>query len=139
MTKSVAAICILVGFSLRPTCGAEAAKTPTVRIGSGSVLELLVRYRPPRYPTVSLEAHVSGLAVAEVETYTNGAVKVVRVDRAPDKHIANSVRMALRKWKFQPVTINNTPARVKTRIFVYFRLRGGASSVIIAGLEKPSL
>lgn len=107
----------------------------TGRVGTATALQMLVDHQIPGYPLPSLRAGKSGLAVASLDIDHRGTVVAVRLDRSPDQFMAEAVRARLTRWRFQPLTNDGKPMRLKTRIFVYFRLDRPGGSVTIAGLE----
>jgi outer membrane biosynthesis protein TonB len=95
----------------------------------------VIRYSIPPYPKSSARADSCGLVVADLHVDGTGRVVLARVNRAPDRRIAEVTEATLRDWLFQPATIGGKPHPVRTRVFLYFRLEAQRGFVLIPGLN----
>ncbi|MEZ4394075.1 MAG: energy transducer TonB [Polyangiales bacterium] len=67
--------------------------------------EALEGNEAPEYPESLREAGVQGTVIARFVVRANGSVGEVRVLRGPEE-LRDTVREALRRWRFRPATVN---------------------------------
>jgi protein TonB len=99
----------------------EAPPAPVVRVGGNIVAPRKIRDVPPEYPTLALQARLSGLVILEAHVDTRGQVKSVKLLRgAPlfdDAAIA-----AVKQWRYQPLLLNGQPTEFLLTVTVMFNL-----------------
>lgn len=96
---------------------ASAPSTPPVRLKR-------TRYVPPEFPSRALEMGVSGTLTVAFTVDVNGVPRDVRVVEANPANIKdvfdNAAISAVRRWRFEPVVINNTPTEVPVQMSINF-------------------
>lgn len=84
----------------------------------------------PIYPTESIQAGRSGLAVAEVSIDGRGTVRGLTVLEAPDSNIARSVEKAIRDSSFVANDAESGTTLYIGKLYFYFRLQGNSGVVL---------
>jgi hypothetical protein len=114
---------------------AQTSMPPLAHFGSTALLKWTAKTKVPSYPSESVKANVTGLAVADLKIDQHGRVTSVAVDRAPDEAIRKAVSNAMFAWSFREAKIRGVAHRMEGRVFVYFRIEEGVPRVIVAGLN----
>lgn len=86
----------------------------------------------PAFPSESIRAGHSGIAVADVRVSGSGSVLEVHPLQAPDEAIRQELVNSLSKWLFTPTTAvrDGQPVEVEGRLMFFFSLRGGKPTVV---------
>ncbi len=113
-------------------------KAPYLRIGTLPFIRNLKQYTLPEYPTASVRANVEGLVVTEMRVDSQGRVEFLNILEAPDRHTARAIRSALSRWVFRPPTYRRAPLAMRSRVFVYFRLKPDGPHIVIPGLTDTT-
>jgi periplasmic protein TonB len=98
---------------------------PTKRLVRASTL-----LRPPRqtysidpeYPTLALQAHISGTIVVDAVIDERGNVVQARAVRGHPLLIAAALR-AVQQWKYEPTSLNGQPVSVELQVEVHFHTK----------------
>lgn len=93
----------------------------------------------PTFPVSSVQLRHSGCAVVQLKVSTKGDVVSAEVLEAPDGAIAESVRLAVKQWKFYPTFLGKTPVMFMGRLIFYFELAEGKPRVIEAVRASHSI
>lgn len=121
-----------MAISCGPPTIARAAPTPSPREHA-----LSVRYRVgfevgepgrvfapcPAYPEAALAARLEGSVVLELTIDRDGRVADVKVLRAGQLGMAEAAVEAVRRWRFEPSTVDGEPVEVLYILTVRFTLR----------------
>lgn len=122
---------LIVALALLPVAAAQTRPTRTL---TGKVAELNLRNRviameQPIFPPEAVAQGKGGVAVAEIEVDESGSVDRVTIVESPAPSIEESVKRAVRLWRFQPFEIFGKPARFTSKLTFYFVLRDGEARV----------
>ena len=90
-------------------------------ISHGVSAATLRREVPPIYPATARTMRIQGRVVLEIVVLEDGSVAVDKVISGQPLLSPAAVE-AVRKWRYQPATLNGKPIRVKTQVTVDFRL-----------------
>ena len=77
----------------------------------------------PLYPEAARRARIQGVVVLECVIGKDGSVKTVKVLRGLPLGLTESATDAVKKWKFQPSTLNEKPVEVLYILTVRFNLQ----------------
>jgi TonB family protein len=83
----------------------------------------------PAYPLGAVQSRQTGVAVAQIYVDDRGLVGKVEVLEAPSPSIAESVREALGRWKFEP-EMDGRGVEVRGKITYYFVISKDKSAVL---------
>lgn len=81
------------------------------------------RYQPPEYPQRAFEQRLSGSVTVEFVVDVNGEprdAKVVEAD--PPEVFDRAALTAVKRWRYEPVVVNNVPTEIPTRMVIRFEL-----------------
>ncbi len=73
------------------------------------------------YPSVAKNAHVQGDVVVDTQIDKNGNVARMKVTSGP-MMLRQAALDAVRKWKYEPSTLDGQPVTVEMLVTVKFRL-----------------
>ena len=94
-----------------------------IRVG-GAVRPPVKVYAPaPLYTKVAILAGIEGVVIVEAVIDKVGEVKEVKVLKALRMGLDKSAVEAVRRWRFEPATLNGKPVAVIFNLTVNFRLR----------------
>jgi len=80
---------------------------------------MLLQRVDPVYPMIAKAAHVTGAVMLEVTVSQEGMVANVRILNGPAM-LQQAALDAVRKWRYKPYLINNTPTGFRTTVSVTF-------------------
>ncbi len=93
---------------------------PTLR-SEGVMAAMLVNRVEPKYPTMAIAAHISGVVHLRAIIGKDGAVRELEVlDGNP--LLARAALVAVQNWRYQPTRLSGEPVEVETYITVNFVL-----------------
>jgi periplasmic protein TonB len=82
-----------------------------------------VRYAPPEYPQKAFQQKLSGSVTVEFVVDVNGEPRDARVvDSDPPEIFDKAAITAVKRWRYEPVVVNNVPTEVPTRMVIRFEL-----------------
>jgi protein TonB len=82
-----------------------------------------VRYAAPEYPPKALDERLSGYVTIDFVVNTNGEPTDLRVvDAKPADVFDRAALAAVRRWRYEPVIVNNVPTEVPNRTVIRFEL-----------------
>jgi TonB family protein len=94
-----------------------------IEMSNPEAMSKLTRLLIPTYPKEAMAMHLSGLGFVSVMIGKNGeVVDVKQVNAYP--LIANAAVDAIRRWRFEPYTLNGEPVEVFTQLEVLFDVFG---------------
>jgi protein TonB len=105
--------------------GAQNSATAANSSGSADPVSKLKRTRsvPPEYPERALQQKITGSVTLEYTVDAKGEPQDVHVVSAePAGTFDRAAIAAVRRWRYEPVVINNVPQEVTTRTTVRFTL-----------------
>lgn len=77
---------------------------------------------PPNYPENERKAAETGRAILHIIVDDKGAVRLPTVDASPSPEFAKTAIEAVKKWSFQPATLNGQPVAALVRVEMQFEL-----------------
>jgi protein TonB len=109
---------------LKEQAAEEPEQAPTVVRANVDLKEprRLVEIKPI-YPEPARKAHIEGVVILEVIVDTRGAVRDVRVLRPMPLGMTEAAEDAVRRWRWEPATLNGRPVEVYITVTVRFTLR----------------
>lgn len=82
-----------------------------------------VRYAPPEYPQKAFQQKLTGSVTVEFVVDVNGEPRDARVvDSDPPEVFDKAALAAVKRWRYEPVVVNNVPTEVPTRMVIRFEL-----------------
>jgi protein TonB len=82
-----------------------------------------LRYAPPEYPQKAFQQKLTGSVTVEFVVDVNGEPRDARVvDADPPEVFDKAALNAVKKWRYEPVVVNNVPTEVPTRMVIRFEL-----------------
>lgn len=99
---------------------ASDAARPT--IGGKMTPAKLIRWATPAYPRKAKAAMIEGTVVLHGVIETDGIVDGIKLVSGPPALVQSAID-CVKKWKYQPTTLNGKPVKVATDISVAFRLK----------------
>jgi len=79
--------------------------------------------KDPNYTDSAYNAKIEGTVILAVGINEKGKVTSVKVKSPLDKGLDRNAMKAVKKWKFQPATVDGNPVATEVNISVDFRLR----------------
>jgi len=76
----------------------------------------------PAYPEEARKAKTQGMVVVDALIDERGAVQEVRLVRGQPDGLSEAAMEAVRKWRFEPATLDGSPVAVEYSLTVRFRL-----------------
>lgn len=76
----------------------------------------------PIYPASALRAHIGGTVILGAVIGTDGRIRFLRPESAPDADLALAAIDAVRHWTYEPFLAKDEPTEVNTTITVNFNL-----------------
>lgn len=110
------------------TAAAASRGTPASRPAAPSTADLQsrlkrTRYVPPEYPERALDQRIAGVVVVDYVVDVNGETRNVRVVSAEPAGVFDRAAInAVRRWRYQPVIVDNVPTEVPARASIRFAL-----------------
>ena len=105
------------------TDGLVADKNDPALIGAGTSRGRLLKSVQPVYPPMAKANRIAGMVVLHAIIGSDGHVRDLDLLSSPDDSLADSAKVAVRLWTYQPFTINGSPVDVETTIIVNFQMR----------------
>jgi TonB family protein len=108
----------------------RAPAKPASAPGGGQVADLTsrlkrVRYTAPEYPERALNQKISGAVTVEFTVSTSGEPMDVRVVSAePAGTFDRAAIAAVKRWRYEPVVVENVPQEVPARTTIRFNAAG---------------
>jgi TonB family protein len=99
----------------------ETGSAPPVQVGGTVKQPKLIRSTLPVYPSVAKESHVQGDVVVDTQIDKNGNVVHMTVTSGPVM-LRQAALDAVRRWKYEPSTLDGRPVPVEMFVTVKFRL-----------------
>ena len=104
------------------TRSSTAAIVPRPQPQQGNKLKRL-RYAPPEYPSKAFQQKLTGSVTVEFVVDVNGEPRDARVvDADPPEVFDKAALTAVKRWRYEPVVVNNVPTEVPTRMVIRFEL-----------------
>jgi len=97
------------------------AKAAPIRVGGRVRPPRAIVQVPPEYPPLARQAHVQGQVQIDAVLDERGNVVEMRVVSGPPLLYPAAVE-ALRRWRYEPVYLNDHPVAVQMRVTVSFQL-----------------
>ena len=99
-----------------------AGKPASVPLPPGVKLKR-TRYEAPEYPQKAMDAKISGAVTVEFTVGVNGVPRDIHIIEAtPPNVFDHAATVAVSRWRFEPVVINNVATEVPTRMVMRFEL-----------------
>jgi len=93
-----------------------------IDVGEIAAPRVIQRVRPA-YTQAAIDARLQGAVILELVIGEDGAVERVRVLRGLPLGLKESAVSAVRRWRFDPSTLDGRPIKVRYRLTVHFQLR----------------
>ena len=134
-----AAVALLVSAWVWSEWTPRRLEAVAVRLSESSMWAFASLKVMPDYPLASIAQGMTGVAVAVVRVEERGRVASVEMLQSPDNAIGDSVRRALRKWTFAPVTVtgSSTKTEVWGKVTFYFAITNGVPQVLGGADSTP--
>jgi protein TonB len=97
----------------------QAAKKRIIRVGSNLKAPRQTYVIQPEYPTLALQARVSGVVVVDAVIDEHGNVVGARAVSGHPLLVPAALRAVL-QWKYEPTLLNGTPTAVEMEVTVHF-------------------
>jgi hypothetical protein len=132
--RMIAIAIVLAAGSTAGVARQEPVAQRLVRVSEWSMRRSAVESPVPDYPPASLEAGVTGVAVAAVAFSADGPMTTVVILESPDEHTGAALREALLRWRFTPVWYPGpegawVAAGGRGKLTFYFEVVGGMGRV----------
>ena len=92
---------------------------PPLRVGGNVKPPKLISSVPPQYPAIAKSVGVEGSVVVEASIGPNGDVVSTKIISGPPI-LRQAALDALRRWKYQPATLNGDPIGVQITVTIQF-------------------
>ncbi len=100
----------------------EAPPSEPVRVGGDVKAPKCIKRVNPKYPDVARRAHIQGFVILEAVITKDGDVRDVKVVKSLISYCDEAAIEAVKQWKFEPGTQNDTPIDVIMNLTVVFKL-----------------
>jgi TonB family protein len=127
MKRHRLALILSLAGGLAVATPALAQQQQPIRIGGSVQAPQRTKYVAPVYPEGAVEAHVSGIVIAEALVGKDGLVSNVRILKSIPM-LDQAAIDAVQQWEYQPTLLNGQPVPVMLTVTVNFA----------AGDESPS-
>jgi TonB family protein len=91
-------------------------------VGNGVTAPVLIHQEQPGYTEAARDAQIQGTVVLYVEVERDGTPTVQAVLQSLNKELDRLAMESVRKWRFQPGTLDGRPVKVWTKVDVNFQL-----------------
>ena len=102
------------------TIAAPAASEP-LRISQGVMGGRVLRRVEPKYPQQAINQRIEGSVTLEARIDKQGKVRDVKALRG-NNYLSNAALDAIKRWRYQPYTLNGEPVEIRTEITINFAL-----------------
>jgi protein TonB len=103
----------------RPTDGQSVRR---LRLGGKVMSQKLRKKIAPVYPALARQNHIEGTVRFHLIVSTDGTVKQLEV-MSGQPLLVQAALDAVRKWEYEPTTLNDEPVEVDTTVDVIFSLK----------------
>ncbi len=97
--------------------------TGPIRVGGDVKPPKKVHYPSPQYTEIARKARITGVVIVEAIIDKQGSVTNVKVLKGLPMGLDQAAAEAVRKWKFEPATLNGKPVAVIYNLTVNFQLQ----------------
>jgi len=111
-----------LGAGLSANNPQPAAPTASLPVGGDVRQARLLSSVPPSYPSLAKTQHISGDVRVDALIDANGRVTTMRVVSGPSL-LHQAAMDALRRWKYQPASLNGNPVPMHLTVTIQFRLQ----------------
>jgi protein TonB len=121
--RDITAVQQLQSSARSASASATRSAAPATNVQSLASQLKRTRYVAPEYPAGALSSKLSGVVTIEFTVGTNGEPRDVRVtDASPPGVFDKSATGAVRRWRYDPVIVNNVPVEIPVRTAIRFEL-----------------
>ena len=114
----------VIGGTLGGQLGGQLGGTGTaLRVGGDVKAPIAINRVEPQYTEVARKARIEGMVIIEAIIDRNGNVTDVRILKPLPLGLGDAALEAVKRWKFQPGTLNGQPVPVIYNLTVNFRLQ----------------
>ena len=99
----------------------EAVVQSQLKVPADAMERRIIHRVIPEYPELARRAGVQGTVVLETVVSVAGAVTQVKSVSGPEA-LSQAAMDAVRRWRYEPYSVNGQPATVETTVAVDFRL-----------------
>jgi len=93
-----------------------------LRVGGNVKAPVILGRAEPAYSSTARKARIEGVVVVEAIISVSGRVKDVRVIKGLPMGLSDAAEEAVKKWRFQPGTLNGVPVATIFNLTVTFKL-----------------
>jgi TonB family protein len=124
LTTRLAASLLLATAMAGPLAMADDTPQPAQAHGgeSPNTPPKFISGNDPKYTESARDAKIEGTVILAVSIDEKGKVKAVKVKSPLDKGLDHNAIKAVKRWKFQPATVDGKPVPTEVNISVDFRL-----------------
>jgi TonB family protein len=94
-----------------------------IRVGGDVAPPVKITSPPPQYTEIARKARVQGVVIIEAIIDKQGNVTNVKILKSLPMGLDTAAAVAVKKWKFEPATLNGKPVAVIYNLTVNFRLQ----------------
>jgi TonB family protein len=94
-----------------------------IRVGGDVAPPVKITSPPPQYTEIARKARVQGVVIIEAIIDKQGNVTNVKILKSLPMGLDTAAADAVKKWKFEPATLNGKPVAVIYNLTVNFRLQ----------------
>lgn len=100
----------------------EKTATGRTRVSGGLMAGHILTKASPVYPASAIKEHIGGTVILSAVIGTDGHIRFLHPESAPDADLALAAIVAVRQWTYQPFLLNGEPTEVDTTVTVNFNL-----------------
>lgn len=121
----------IIRIASRPSVARVTVAEKPVDVGSAPLVPpRVLKETPPLYTKGAFDRGIEGRVVLKVIIRKDGSIGPVRVEQSLDDELDSAATEAVRKWQFDPATVNGEPINVLTNIEVDFIIQKHKQSQI---------
>jgi TonB family protein len=111
----------IIRIASRPSVSKVTIAERPVDVGTGPLVPpRVVKETPPLYTKGAFDRGIEGRVVLKVIIRKDGSIGPVRIDQSLDKELDEAASEAVRRWQFNPATVNGEPINALANIEVDF-------------------